>query len=348
MRGQNTAADPAILGARALREWITGERELYPRIFLVEDGAGADAVAEVAGLGDMVLLPEGSPPWEGVAATARHTGALREVGDELFFGERGVELQDYVAAAFVQLVGPTAVRFFDESSWQAFLDDGELARQTGVFPSALIDPRVLLADRAAMVSPEGFATPKAIRVAADGAVSAGLQGESMGGVDELPTSLLTPLPRVSAFAGVAPRKRIADDLAPRGWIERYLRATDLIKMIGLVNGTARISGFGWMLDDDDLADAEPLPSDPFLLDTAEGIVLADTTTLRRQLLSPQTASVVALTQTSSTPERAGARVARALGVPETHARALCREAGVALGVHCGAHPDGHLLGEASR
>ncbi len=44
--------------------------------------------------------------------------------------------RDYVAAAFVQIIGPTAVRFFDETSWRAFLDDAELARRTGVFPSA--------------------------------------------------------------------------------------------------------------------------------------------------------------------------------------------------------------------
>jgi hypothetical protein len=328
-------AETDLLGARALREWLTGEREAYSRVFLVESGAAVEAVQKAASPDDVVLLPPGSAPDGGPAAVAHYTGELREVGDELFFGERGVELQDYVAAAFVQIIGPTAIRFFDAGSWRAFLDDADLARRTGVFPRALIDPRVLLADRTALVEPGEVVTPSAVRVAADGSVSVGVQGEVIGTVDDLQAVLATPLPRSAALGGVAPRHEIAAEFARLHGIARYLNATDLMKMLRLTNGDARIAGFGWAPIDDQLADAEPLTADPFLLDTADGFVLADTRTLRRQLLTPLTATVVAATQTSSTLELAAERLARDLETPVSHASVLCLEAVAALGVHFG-------------
>lgn len=39
MRDHGAAPGPELSGARALREWITGERERYARVFLVESGA---------------------------------------------------------------------------------------------------------------------------------------------------------------------------------------------------------------------------------------------------------------------------------------------------------------------
>ena len=329
-----------LLGARALREWLTGEREAFSRVFLVESGAAVEAVREVVAPDDVMLLPASSPPDGGPAAVARYTGELRAVGDELFFGERGVELQDYVAAAFVQIIGPTAIRFFDAAGWRAFLDDADLARRTGVFPTALIDPRVLLADRSALEKPGEVVTPSAVRVAADGSVSVGVQGEVIGTVDDLSAALDTPLPRSTALGEVAPRHEVAAESARLAGIRRYLSATDLMKILHLANGDARIAGFGWAPIDDRLADAEPLTADPFLLDTADGLMLADTGTLRRQLLTPLTATVVAATQTSSTLELAAQRLARELGTPVSHASALCLEAVAALGVHFGERTSG--------
>ncbi|MDN3442899.1 daptide biosynthesis RiPP recognition protein [Microbacterium sp. APC 3901] len=327
--------EPELIGARALREWITGEQKQYSRVFLVENGVAAEAVAQVAREEDAVLLHAQSGHYDGPADTVRYTGALSEIGDELFFGERGVELQDYVAAAFVQIIGPTTVGFFDETGWQAFLDDAELARRTGVFPSSLIDPRVLLANRSALAAPRELATPSAIRVGADGRVSVGLQGEVIGEIDELQTVIESRWPQAAAWGGMVPSQALMEDLTCRGWIERYLNATDLIKMLRWANGVEKISGFGWSLIDDDRADAEPLPADPFLLETSDGFVLADTTTRRRQLLSPMTAKVVAATQTSSAPEVAVDRLARECGLSESDANALCRDAAAALGIHFG-------------
>lgn len=340
-------AGPDVLGARALRDWITGERGERSRVIFVEPDADAGAVGEVTGPGDLLLLEEGSPH-EGPAPAIHYSGAFSEVGDELFLGERSVELQDYVAAAFIQLVGPTAVRFFDEVSWQAFLDDADLARTTGVFPAPLIDPRVLLADRHAVAAPAEIDTPSALRIRPDGRIGVGVQGAPIGSLDGLPALLVNPLPRAAALGDIAPGRDITADLLDRRWIARYLDAADLMKMLHLANGDAKISGFGWCLLDDHLSDAEPPTTDPFLLETAEGFVLADIRSLRRQLLSPLTARVVAATQTSSTLSLAAERVARESATPVRHARELCREAVEALGVHFGEPVDGLRAEEVSR
>lgn len=335
MRDAHRGPGSDLVGARALREWITGVPDRYARVFLVESGAQADRVAGAAGRDDVILLPEGSRPCAGPARVVPYTGALQDIGDELFFGERGVELQDYVAAAFLQFTGPTALSLFDAVSWQALLDDAELARRTGVFPSALIDPRVLLADRGALTEPGELATPSAIRVRADGAVSVGVQGDPLGTVDELPAVLAVPRPRAVALGGSVPGEAFVADRTLREGTTRYLCATDLVKMLRLANGDARISGFGWALVDDGLADADPWAADPFLIETADGFVLADTRTLRRQLLSPVAAQVVAVTQTSTTPEVAAERVARQLGGSVADARALCLEAVTILNIRFG-------------
>lgn len=325
------------LGARALREWITGERNEYSRVFLVERDAATGALEDLVGEDDVVLLHDGCGPLGGRAVTVTYSGDLNAIGDELFLGDRGVELQDYVAAAFIQIVGPTVVCLDDGADWEAFFEDADIARRTGVFPSALIDPRVLLASRHAVEDPDALHTPNALRVAADGRVSVGVRGDVIGRIDDLRSALDAALPRAVALSAITAQSR--EGLARRDWIGRYLRATDLVKMLRLTNGSAGISGFGWVALDDGLADAEPLSADPFLLRTADGFVLADTVTLRRQLLSPMTATVVGAVQTSSSVAVAADRVAREVGVSVHEASRLCDEAIAALPVHYGRHTD---------
>nr|WP_101848495.1 daptide biosynthesis RiPP recognition protein [Zhihengliuella sp. ISTPL4] len=303
-------------------------------MFLLESQTGVDAVATVAGADDVVLHPEGVAPRPG-PRLVRYSGTLADVGDELFLEGRGVELQDYIAASFVQIVGPTAMRFFDSASWRAFLDDAELARRTGVFAAAMIDPRVLLADRRALARPHEIETPSAIRIDRLGGVHLGLQGAAVGPVEDLSSTLDQALPLSSALGEVPAGTELIAALDARPWIARYLDAADLRKMLSLPNGAAQIAGFGWALLDDGLADAEPSATDPFLLDTAEGFLLADVGTLRRHLLSPLTAAVVDALQTSRTRALAAARVARAQGLPDSQARRLCLDALEVLGVHLG-------------
>jgi len=348
--GGRTPGESELVGARALREWLTGERGDYSRVFLLDSGDAAEAAERVAGPDDVILVPEGTVPSAGRARTIGYSGALEEVGDELFLGERGVEVQDYIAAAFVHIIGPTAVRFFDSSSWQAFLDDADLARRTGIFPAALLDPRVILASRHAIAAPEELDTPNAVRVHGDGVVRIGIQGAVVGSIGDLPAVLEKALPRAAALGGITRGDDIPGDddlgddiagaLTGREWIARYLDAAELMKMLRLANGEAKIDGFGWSAHGDDVADAEPESGDPFLLETADGFLLADIRTLRRQLLPPLTAYVVAATQTSRTFDQAAGRVARAFDVPAAHARDLCVDAVSALGIHLGRRVDG--------
>lgn len=348
MGTEGASAGSDLVGARALREWITGEPDAFSRVFMLESGANPTDVAEVAGDDDAVLLSAESGPWVGRGRSCRYSGALKEIGDALFLGERSVELEDYVAAAFVQIIGPTVVGLFDRSSSQAFLDDAALARHTGVFPSALIDQRVLLANRRALVSPEDVETPRSIRVSADGTVSAGVRGDALGGVDELRALLTVPVPRAAALGAMTMGPAYTSDRTSRERIGRYLNATDLMKTVRLVNGAAKIAGFGWFPVDDGRADAEPPMDDPFLLDTADGFVLADITTLRRRLLSPATATVVTAVQTTSTVGLAADRVSRTLEIDAVDARRLCLEAVDALGIHFGMRSDAACGAQGAR
>lgn len=327
--------DADVTGARAFREWVTGEPREFSRIFLLEPGAPMANVARVADRGDALLLPKATGPYRGAATAVRYVGAWHEEGDQIFLGEFGVELQDYITAAFIQIVGPTAVRFSDLNGWRAFLDDADLARRTGIFPSVLIDPRVLLADRGTLINGGSVGRSRTLRISSNGDVSIGMQGGAVGSVDDLPALLAVPRPATAAVTAIAPVEGVRADLGSRRWLGRYVRATDLFKMLRLANGSAKISGFGWRPVDDGLADAEPLPSDPLLFETAGDTMLADTTTLRRQRLSPVATTVVDITQTSSTADLASERVARQLDTSVRDARALCIEATTALGVNLG-------------
>ncbi|WP_256999527.1 daptide biosynthesis RiPP recognition protein [Microbacterium sp. SZ1] len=328
-----------VVGARALREFLTGERNIYRRVFLVDVDAPAEAVIHAAGAHDAVLLPEGTASPATSAALSRYSGRLEESGDEMLFGETAVELQDYVAAGFVQLVGPTVVAVLDMPGWEAFLDDARLARRTGVFPSALLDPRVVLAERSALERPRAIEIPNAIRVRADGAFTVGMRGEVVGHIVQTPDRLTEPFARGARLGGAPSIEELTAPGPGRDATARYLRAIDLLRMLRVVNGV-RVSGFGWSLIDDDRADAEPSASDPFLLDTAEGFVLADVDSRRRRALSLLTAVVVEATQTSSARELAVERIARRLTVSASDAGRLCEDAIGALGISFGISTEG--------
>lgn len=336
MHNGSTEAETELRDARALREWITGEQKQFSRVFSVETDAQIDGLPALLGADDVLFLPAAGEPYRGPAHVVRYSGALSEIGDELFIGDRSVELQDYIAAEFIQMVGPTAVCIGDAPGWHAFVDDAEVARRTGVFPTTLLDPRVLLVNRGALTDPLGVARPTAFRIGAHGRVSLGVLGADIGRVGAAETTFTAPRLRNLELGSTVRQAMSVGGYTSRPWIGRYLNATDLMKMLRLANGAARISGFGWTALEDGGADAEPRNDDPFLIEMREGVVLADTVSLRRRLLSPVTAVVVAATQTSSTLEVAGERVARRCGLDVSHATRLCRDAVSALGIHSGA------------
>ncbi|MBD8206450.1 hypothetical protein IFU08_02085 [Microbacterium sp. CFBP 8790] len=321
--------------ARIVIDWITGSRGPVAHAVFCADPRVAHTAAALLDDTAVVLMPESAGRVETRALVVPYSGALDEVGDTLHVGGRSVELQHYLAAAYVELIVPTVVRFLDADGWSAFLDDADLARRTGVFSSAVVDPRLRLGDGAVLHAPFATQRPGILHVHGDGQVTAGPQGGVLGEVDDLARILDTPVPRLIAFAGLSPLAALHADVARRPWLGRYLRAAELAGLLGARGGRRRIDGFGQSSIVDERADANPASDDPFLVETDDGILLADPRTRRRQLLSTEAATVVAAMQTSSTLEFAIERCRAALGITTANARALCAEAGARLGVHVG-------------
>jgi hypothetical protein len=324
--------------ARIVVEWITGRHVSFRRAVFCAAGA-PDGLAAALDTDDVVLAPTGAPV-ESAARVVRYDGVFDDVGDVLHVAGHAVELQHYASAAYVELVGPTAMRFLDADGWRAFLDDADLARGSGVFAAPLTDARLRLADADVFRAPFDRAAPRSLHVHADGRVTAGAQGTVLGTVDDAADLLVTPRPNWTAFAGIAEPDGVVHDLAARPWLGRYVGAAELAGILGLESGSGRIDGFGWSALPEAPGDAMAHPDDPFLVATSGGVVLADLRTRRRQLLPEATVTVVAALQTSPDPSRAEERVARALVLSAAHARRLCAEARERLGVRPGVptHP----------
>lgn len=311
-------------------EWITGRHESFRRAVFCAPDAPTAAAAAALGHDDVLFVPVATRV-DTAAHVVRYGGAFDEVGDILHVAGHTVELQHYAAAAYVELIGPTAVRFLDADGWCAFLDDAELARDAGVFTAPLIDGRLRLADAAVFDAPFADAAPVSLHVHGDGRVTAGAQGGAVGAVG---AALTTPVPRWTAIAGVTTPERVADDLAARPWLGRYRHAAEVVAALGLEPGAGSIDGFGWSALDA-AGVAQPRPDDPFLVTTPAGLLLVDVRTRRRQRVPAATATVVAAVQSSLDAARAAERVAHELGVSPASARRLCAEATDLLGVRTG-------------
>lgn len=320
--------------ARVVVEWITGRHRSFRRAVFCAPGASAGRVAVALGAEDVLLVPEDLPV-ETAARVIGYRGAFDDIGDTLHVAGHAVELQHYASAAYVELVGPTAMRFFDLDGWRAFLDDADLARDAGVFAGPLVDPRLRLADAGAVDAPFDVAPPNALHVHADGRITAGAQGGRLGSVNTAVDDLWAARPRWTALTDVVAETAVIDGLASRPWLARYLRAAEAWGVLGIQPGEGRIDGFGWSADAASEGDARPAPEDAFLVATAAGVLLADLRTRRRQRLSDTTARIVATLQTSSDPSRAAERLARMERISVTAAAQLCAEAARRLGVRAG-------------
>lgn len=338
----------APTGAIAVQEWITGHRARFERVFFAEPGAAVAGVARRLTAHDALIAPVDAGPLRTPAVSVSFSGRLQDVGDELYLEEHRIELQDYATAAFVEILGPTVVRFGDDRGWQTFLQDADLARSTGILPAPLVDPRVQIADREALVEPFRPEHPTVIHVRADGRLTLGAQGVDLGSADELDAALAVSLPRWSAFGGIVPSERLTEDLGARPWLPRYLRAGDLARVLRIERGSDLFSGFGCLLVDDGLADAEPAADDPFLVVSPHDLVLADLASRRRRRLAPITAGVVEIVQTSSALGLAVRRVAAHAHTSEASARSLCLQALAELDVRLGSPASGSFIETAGR
>ncbi|MGB4136653.1 MAG: daptide biosynthesis RiPP recognition protein [Microbacterium sp.] len=329
-----SAAELDLQVARTIQNWISGRNTDIGRVFFAEPHAAASLAAVLREDDVAIVTAADADAVAGYGASVvGYGGDLREVGDELFVSDRRIELLDYVAAGFVEILGPTVVRFMDKAGWSAFIDDVDIARRTGVFPGALVDPKMQLADREALVAPFEEEPPRSLHLREDGRVALGAQGIDLG--DDLVAATAQWHPRLATLGGIAPLDDIANDLCSRPWLARCVRAGDLTKMLRLDLNIDRISGFGWSIVDDGLADAEPVVEDPLIVTAAGEFILASPTTLRRQRLSETTAAVVEIVQTSSATDLAASRISAQLAVSELDARRLCEQAHDRLDIHPG-------------
>lgn len=331
-RGAVDAQDARIIG-----EWITGRHASFRRAVFCAPGAPVEPAAAAVTVDDVLLVPSDAAV-ETAARVVRFDGAFDEVGDVLHVAGHSVELQHYAAAAYVELVGPTAMRFLDADGWRAFLADADLARASGVFTSPMTDPRLRLADADVFDDPFASTAPRAVHVHADGRLTAGAQGAVLGLADDVAGVLAAPHSRWEALAGLVVSADLTRDLADRPWLGRFVHAAELAGRLGFEASDLRIDGFGWSaLSDAGRGEdgAVVRSDDPFLVRTPDGVLLVDLRTRRRQRLPEQTVRVVATLQASTDVTAAADRLARTERLSAEAARALCSEAERLLGVRPG-------------
>ncbi|WP_148286413.1 daptide biosynthesis RiPP recognition protein [Microbacterium sp. B19] len=330
-RGAVDARDARIIG-----EWITGRHASFRRAVFCAPGAPVEPAA-AAVTGDDVLLVPSDTAIESAAHVVRFDGAFDEVGDVLHVAGHAVELQHYAAAAYVELVGPTAMRFLDADGWRAFLADADLARAAGVFTSPMTDPRLRLADADVFDDPFASTAPRALHVHADGHLTAGAQGAVLGLADDLAGVLASQCSRWEALAGIVAPADLTRDLSARPWLGRFVHAAELAGVLRLEASDSRIDGFGWSAAPDEGQDGGGVAraDGPFLVRTPDGVLLVDLRTRRRQRLPEQTVRVVATLQASADATAAADRLARTERLSAEAARALCAEAERLLGVRPG-------------
>ena len=318
--------------ARTVVEWLTGRHVSFRRVLFGARGVSLDPAAAALGADDVLFAPVGVPV-DTLARVIPYDGAFDDVGDVLHVAGHAVELQHYAAAAYVELLGPTAMRFLDADGWRAFLADADLARESGVFTAPLTDTRLRLADADVLRAPFDVAPPRALHLHADGRVTAGAQGAAVGGAADVGAVFAAPRPRWTALAGIVDPDELARGLVTRPWLGRFLGAASLAASLG--DDAGEIDGFGWTAPSAPAGDAVVRVDDPFLVRTTGGVLLIDLRTRRRQRLADATVTVVSTLQSSSDSSRAAARLARARRLSLADARRLCAEATDVLGVRTG-------------
>jgi hypothetical protein len=245
-----TTSGDGLCTAVAFEQSISGRRTLASgAVFFVEAGEHVEAVLSQARLDDVVFAPAGSAVRSDPRVVA-YDGALREPGDEITFGgAHTFELEEYVAAPFRPIVGPTLIRQGSAAGVAAFLSDADTAKKSGVFIDPLLSRAVLVDSLASFlgVDRESGALAR-VHVTAAGEYRDGPDGLLLGIVGDARADIETRARegegRGRAFARVVDRGTLAADLDDRPWFARYIAAIDLLRQWDGVPGRPTISGFG--------------------------------------------------------------------------------------------------------
>lgn len=316
--------------AAAVDQWITGvPGRIAGHVIFVENPEHADYAKTLAGEGSTVLVLNGDKADEGIVPVS---GSFDAAGEELLVdGTLSLEIQDYVAIPFVNLVGVTLVRITTEEDWQAFFDDAEEAFRSGHFVQQLIEVNAVLAERRLL---SGAAKDNLLltrlHITWDGSVRTGPYGTKIGKVgDSLPDIRVRALSLrpESAVAAVHYPDDIQESLESKPWIPRYLAALDAWKFIPREDrATTSLVGFGVSLYGATLRDDVPSASAPFILKRAAEHTLLDTKTGRLFTIGTDAAAIIEAVSNERDIKVAARVVAPALkvsaGVAEGAARAV--------------------------
>ncbi|KUM35229.1 daptide biosynthesis RiPP recognition protein [Arthrobacter sp. EpRS71] len=282
--------------AAAVDQWITGVPGRIPgHVIFVENPEHAGYAKTLAGEGSTVLVLNGDKADEGIVPVS---GSFDTAGEELLVdGTLSLEIQDYVAIPFVNLVGVTVARITTEEDWQAFFDDAEEAIRSGHFVQQLIEVNTVLAERGLLSgAAKNNLLLTRLHITGDGSVRTGPYGTKIGKVgDSLPDIRVRALslrPESAVAAAYYPWD-IQDSLEAKPWIPRYLAALDAWKFIPREDrANTSLLGFGVSLYGASLRDGVPSAGAPFILKRAAEHTLLDTKTGRLFRIGSDAAAII--------------------------------------------------------
>jgi hypothetical protein len=285
--------------ARAVLQWVTGDRVDARRVVRLADRRWRGAVEPLLGPEDVLLLPSESvtdddetreAPTCDCAAVLDYRGGLDEPGDVAWFGELRVQTEDYASIAFLPVTGATTARLRDANGWQAYLEDADAARASGRLVPQLLGAAVAVSGLPLTDDPAAGPVA-AVDVGRDGVATLGPDGLVLGDArdpDGLAAALdrsYRPLDRLAALGG-----GVADDIARRPWLALY-RAGLAFAAADDTGPAWSVVGLGTSLRPD--GEVTTLTrSDLILLHRGDERVLVEPRTLRRFALAPATAVVV--------------------------------------------------------
>lgn len=284
---QTAPAAPDLVAETLLRftSLLSGQSVLEaapPRDLLCETDGWLDLLVDPA-LGWMTPTSVAFVPAnDRIAQDSRfvpYVGGVSMPGDEFAFGgdmegNFSLQVHEYAICAFVPALEPTLVRVTNEDDLDLLMADADAAYTNGVFPEFLTSPMVLLADQGALGLRE---RPDlgSFFVAADGHVSLGPSGVSLGRLDEGFAAVQERFahnaasPARNRLGAVLEAGRVEAHVAERPWLSGYLRALSAMQTLAAQRHTnVRVSGFGSRLSPS-YGDHGWTPREPLILHNAQ-------------------------------------------------------------------------------
>lgn len=347
-----TAPRSGHRAATAFEQYVGGRRAIVEgAVFFLESGEHLETVLLQAGPGDVVFAPAGSARPRDPRVVG-YRGEFRRPGDDMTLdGGRSIRVQEYVAAPFISIDGPTVFRQGRAEGVAAFLSDADMARDSGVFVDQLTSSVVLLDSSASFLGVDPARDPLArVHVTRSGEYRDGPDGLLLGIVGEeradLEARALEDARRGRAFARIVDRGVLEADLDDRPWLGRYIAALGLLRSGHGAPNRPAVSGFGGhlvrVLDDLPALAGVVSAETPYLL-TADGeeYLLVDAAGRRRLRLGIDAARAAECLAVTADESAASALLAAELGgraggvAPRVHE---VRARAAAAGLHLTASP----------